>query len=92
MAREGPVSLEDSSTMMGLEIILRSCGFCVPGSLPNTGKVSSWFQEHGCHQGSFQQLWGDGLHLLPMYIPGRDQTQGEQGWQLRGELPWKRDE
>lgn len=58
---------------------------------PHTGKVSSWCQEHGCHQGSFQQLWGDGLHLLPMYIPGRDQTQGEQGWQLRGELPWKQE-
>lgn len=64
------MSLADSSTMLEWQIILRSCGFCAPRSLPTPGKASS-----RRHHGSFQQLWGDVLHLLPIYIPRRDQTQ-----------------
>lgn len=38
LAGVGRVSLEDSSTVTELWMILRSCGPCVPGSLPTPGR------------------------------------------------------
>lgn len=69
------MGLEDSSTMMGLWITLRSHGFCVPWKPPQSG------------EGQFpapRALMSPGLlsvavgrPAVPVYIQGRDETQSK---------------